>query len=54
MHPQTLLFVRQYLGVVAAALAPVVLTAFVTMPLNLRGHPGELRNAQATLSAHMT
>ena len=34
-------FVRQYAAVVLASLAPVVLLAFVSMPLSLGRHPGE-------------
>jgi len=54
MHPQGLLFVRQYLGVVLAALAPVVMTAFLSIPFNLGGHPGEFRIAQTAVAPHMT
>ena len=48
------LFVRQYLGVVLAALVPVVVTAFLSIPVNLGGHPGEVRSAQAAAAVHMT
>jgi hypothetical protein len=34
-------FIRQFLGVVAATLVPVVLVAFVSIPFTLGGHPGE-------------
>lgn len=34
-------FVRQFTGVVVATLAPVVLLAFVCIPMALGGHPGE-------------
>lgn len=54
MRPQPLAFVRQYVGVVLAALVPVAVTAFLSIPVNLGGHPGELRSAQATVDLHMT
>jgi hypothetical protein len=34
-------FLRQYAAVVAMALLPVVMTAFVSMPYTLGRHPGE-------------
>lgn len=54
MPPALSLFIRQYLGVVSATLVPVVLTAFLSIPLNLRGYPGEIPGAAATLERHMT
>lgn len=39
LHP----FIRQFAGVVAAALVPVILVAFLSIPLSLGGHPGEPR-----------
>lgn len=54
MHPALTLFIRQYLGIVCAALVPVVLTAFLSIPLTLGGHPGEPRTAQVGISRHMT
>jgi hypothetical protein len=53
MHPVLNLFIRQYLRIVCAALVPVVVTAFLSIPLALGGHPGEPRSAQAGMS-HMT
>ena len=47
-------FVYQYLGVVSAALMPVVLAAFVTIPLSLGGHPGEARPTDTFSDQHMT
>ena len=54
MHPQALLFIRQYIGVVVATVLPVVATAFLSIPFNLRGHPGEVRSVEATIGRHMT
>ena len=47
-------FVRQFIGAVVAALIPVLLVAFLSIPLNLGGHPGEARTTAATTSTHMT
>jgi hypothetical protein len=54
MHPRVRIFLSQYIGVVFASLVPVVLTAFLSIPLNLGGHPGEIRSAEATVNRHMT
>ena len=54
MHPALRLFTHQLTGVVIAALVPVLLTAFVSIPLNLGGHPGEARAALQLNSQHMT
>jgi hypothetical protein len=48
------LFISQYLGVVAAALAPVILMAFLSIPFTLGGHPGEVRVVANASSQHMT
>jgi hypothetical protein len=47
-------FVSQFLGVVMASLLPVVLTAFLSIPFNLGGHPGEPRSAGDSAQRHMT
>jgi len=47
-------FVRQFVGAVAAALIPVVLVAFWSMPFNLGSHPGEARAVTMPTPAHMT
>jgi len=54
MHPALRNFAHQFAGVVIATLVPVVLTAFLSMPLNLGGHPGELRALSQQNSVHMT
>lgn len=48
------LFVSHYLCVVIAALAPVVLVTFLSVPFNLGGHPGDVRSAGALAGQHMT
>jgi hypothetical protein len=47
-------FVRQFLWTVAAALVPVVLIAFLSIPYTLGGHPGEARQFVPTAARHMT
>jgi hypothetical protein len=47
-------FARQFIGVVVAALIPVVLTAFLCIPFILGGHPGEPRASTPEASGHMT
>jgi hypothetical protein len=54
MHPALHLFIRQYLGIVCAALLPVIVTAFVSIPLSLGGHPGEPCTVDAPIDRHMT
>lgn len=54
MHPQLNLFARQYLSVVVATLIPVLLTAFLSMPIALARHPGENPVAGAATKGHMT
>jgi hypothetical protein len=54
MHPVLSLFIRKYLLVVCGALAPVVLTAFVSMPYNMGNHPGEAHLVAAADLGHMT
>jgi hypothetical protein len=46
--------IRQFVGVVAAALVPVLIVAFLTIPFTLGGHPGEPRPAEALVGQHMT
>ena len=54
MHPALQLFMRQYLGVIFAALLPVIAVTFLSIPLNLAGHPGEARDITATTNFHLT
>jgi hypothetical protein len=54
MNPIQCSFVRQFAGAVVAALIPVVLVAFWSIPFNLGGHPGEVRAATMPTPAHMT
>ena len=54
MNPTPYSFVRQFAGGVVAALIPVVLVAFLTIPFNLGGHPGEARAPGVPVPTHMT
>lgn len=54
MHPALRLFVREYLGIVFAALLPVIATAFLSIPFNLGAHPGEPRAIETSIDRHMT
>jgi hypothetical protein len=54
VHPSLHQFPRQCLAVVVAALLPVILTAFLSIPFNLGGHPGDVRAVDATVTRHMT
>jgi hypothetical protein len=47
-------FVRQITVAVAFALVPVALVAFVSIPYNLGGHPGEERTMDTATVGHMT
>ena len=47
-------FWRHWLRIVVMALVPVVFTAFVTIPFNLGGNPGERAHAQAPGERHVS
>ncbi len=47
-------FIRQYLRVVLAALTPVVVVTFLSIPFTLEGHPGDERSVHAPVEQHMT
>jgi hypothetical protein len=53
MNPASVFF-REFAGAVAAALLPVVLVAFWSIPYNLHGNPGDARPATAQSAWHMT
>ena len=54
MHTELRFFLNHLTGVVIFTLVPVVLTAFVSMPLSMNRHPGDLLPHQAVPSQHMT
>lgn len=47
-------FAAQWLRVVAMALVPVVVAAFIGVPMALERHPGETRMANERAHWHMT
>jgi len=47
-------FIGQFVGAVAAALIPVIVTAFLSIPYNLGGHPGEVRPVSTVARMHMS
>ena len=53
MKPIHRSFARQFAGAVVAALIPVVLVAFWSVPFNLGGHPGEVRAAAMSTPTRM-
>lgn len=54
MNPDLRDFLARWAGTVAMTLVPVVLIAFLSMPLNLGRHPGEPPPDGDTPAAHMT
>ncbi|HJV87928.1 MAG TPA: hypothetical protein VJ698_20830 [Noviherbaspirillum sp.] len=54
MHPALRIFVRQYLYVVCAAIVPVVLTTFLSIPMSLGTNPGEAMTASVSVDRHLT
>ena len=48
------LFISEVAGAVAAALVPVIIVAFLSIPFTLGGHPGETRPAVALSWVHMS
>jgi hypothetical protein len=53
MHTDLRNFLSRFIGTVALALLPVIITAFVSMPLSLNRHPGEPAPI-GTPALHMT
>jgi len=54
MHSPLRLFIGQYVRVLCAALVPVVVTAFLSIPLSLGSHPGDPYHVDAMGYSHMT
>jgi len=54
MNPSLRSIFLPFVSVVVAALAPVALAAFLTIPFNLGGHPGDARVADVSAGQHMT
>lgn len=54
MHVDLHAFLARLAGTVALTLVPVILIAFVSMPLTLERHPGEPPVNASPAHAHMT
>ncbi|WP_428420017.1 hypothetical protein [Methylibium sp.] len=54
MHTELRRFLSKLLGAIAITLVPVVVTAFISMPLNLNRHPGEPVSPGLEAPRHMT
>ena len=54
MHPCLRAFIRQYVAVVVGALVPVVLTTFVSVPINLGTFLGDHQTVSVTAERHLT
>ena len=54
MHPALQAFLRQFIGVVAAALAVVALVTFISVPMNLGTSSGNAYSAEAPSERHLT
>lgn len=48
------LFIKQYVYIVIATLVPVILIAFLSIPVSLGGHAGEMYAAHPPMTQHMT
>jgi hypothetical protein len=54
MHAELHRFLNQLISVVTITLLPVVLLAFVSLPLNLNRHPGDAEPHSSAIAQHMT
>lgn len=55
MHTDLRSFLTRFAGVVLMTLMPIAFITFVSVPLNLNRHPGELtQHVSAPLPQHMT
>lgn len=54
MHPTLRQFIQEFTGVALASLVPVILTAFLSIPISLGANPGEPRVPTAGLDRHMS
>lgn len=54
MHAELRNFLVRFAGVVAITLVPVIVTAFVSVPLNLGRHPGDAPALDGVQLRHMT
>lgn len=54
MNQDLAIFVAQMTRTIVMALVPVIFTAFVSMPLALERHPGEVASAGPVVEKHLT
>lgn len=54
MHVDLRYFLVRLAGVVAISLVPVIVTAFLSLPLSLGRHPGEAPALEDAQLRHMT
>ena len=54
MNPDLRSFAAQWIRIAVMALVPVVLTAFISIPMSLGGHPGEGQARVVSGDGHMT
>lgn len=54
MHPCLHAFIRQYVAVVAGTLVPVILTTFISIPMNLETFSDDHQTASISAGRHLT
>jgi hypothetical protein len=54
MHIELRNFLSQFLGVAGSALAFVILVSFISIPMSLGGHPGEMRPHDELVDFHLS
>jgi len=54
MHTVLHRFLHQLISVITITLVPVVLVAFISLPLNLNRHPGDAEPHSPAIARHMT
>lgn len=54
MHIELREFLSQFLGVAGATLAFVILVSFISIPMSLGGHPGEMRSQSERVDFHLS
>lgn len=54
MHIELRNFLAQFFGVAGATLAFVILVSFISIPMSLGGHPGEMRSHDVLVDFHLS
>lgn len=52
MHIELRNFLSQFFGVAGATLTFVILASFISIPMSLGGHPGEMRSHDEPVDLH--